>query len=86
MKLDVLKWVNSIQELPEKESHNGEDLRMIYGLVSGSRFCFKRASLDDIAYYINHLDSILKDEYDSDVPTVNLSKCKKSRYFTRRII
>lgn len=86
MKLDVLKLVNSIQELPEKESHNGEDLRMIYGLVSGSRFCFKRASLDDIAYYINHLDSILKDEYDSDVPTVKLSKCKKSRYFTRRII
>ena len=38
MKLDVLKLVKSIQELPEKESHNGEDLRMIYGLVSGSRF------------------------------------------------
>ena len=86
MKLDVLKLVKSIQELPEKESHNGEDLRMIYGLVSGSRFCFKRASLDDIAYYINHLDSILKDEYDSDVPTVNLLKCKKSCHFKRRII
>lgn len=86
MKLDVLKMVNSILKLPEKESHNGEDLRMIYGLVSGSRFCFKRASLDDIAYYINHLEDILKDEYDSDVPTVNLSKCKKSRHFKRRII
>lgn len=86
MKLDVLKLVNSIQELPEKESHNGENLRMIYGLVSGSKFCFKRASLDDIAYYINHLESILRDEYDSDVPTVELAKCKKSRHFTRRII
>lgn len=86
MKLDVLKLANSIQELPEKECHNGEDLRMIYGLVSGSRFCFKRASLDDIAYYINHLESILKDEYDSNVPTVELARCKKSRHFTRRII
>ena len=86
MKLDVLKMVNSIQNLPEKESHNGEDLRMIYGLVSGSRFCFKRASLDGIAYYINHLEDILKDEYDSDVPTVNLSKCKKACHFKRRII
>ena len=86
MKLDVLKLVNSIQELPEKDSHNGENLRMIYGLVSGSKFCFKRASLDDIAYYINHLESILRDEYDSDVPTVELAKCKKSRHFTRRII
>ena len=86
MKLNVLKLVNSIRELPEKEKHNSNDLRMIYGLVSGSKFCFKKVTLDEIAYYINHLETILDEEYDPRIPQFRLQALNSAKYFSRRAI
>lgn len=86
MKLEVQKVIDNIQNLPEKEIHDNSDLNMILGLVSGSKFCFKRVSLDDIARYINDLDHILEDEYDNEVPKFDLSNMKKARNFNRRAI
>lgn len=86
MKLDVFKLKHNIQELPEKERYDSNDLSMILGLVSGNKICYKRASLDDIAYYIDNLEEILDLEYNSDIPTINLSTINGSRIFRRRAI
>lgn len=86
MRLDIQKLVSELEAVPEKQKYDRSIFRNIMGIVSGNQVFFKRASLDDIAYYMENLDEILLNEFEYEYPVINLKSIKKSERIIRRAI
>lgn len=86
MKLDIQIFVKAIEEIPEIQKYDRSSFRNIMGIISGNRTFLKRASLEDIVYYMENLDEILLNEYEDDYPKIELRSLKRSEKYSRRAI
>ena len=86
MKLNAEVLVNEIKEMPEKQKYDRSTFRNIMGIVSGNQIFFKRASLDDLVYYMENLDEILRNEFEEEYPKIELGSIRGSKHFVRRAI